>query len=178
MNTVNNKRRRESVEKIEKAFVGMLINKELHQISVSDICKVAELNRSTFYANFVDIYDLADKVRKKMEGDFAKVFPSEEVSPRTDGALRLFTHIKENQLFYHTYFKLCYREDHLISVYNHAIAQQEFGNQNMKYHIEFFRNGLNAIIKLWLTEGCQETPEEMARVLKREYRGRRNGVFD
>ena len=45
-------------------------------------------------------------------------------------------------------------------------------DRSIKYHIEFFRNGLNAIIKLWLAGGCQETPEEMAEVLKAEYRGR------
>lgn len=43
---------------------------------------------------------------------------------------------------------------------------------NLKYHIEFFRNGLNAIIKIWLAGGCKETPEEMAEVLHQEYRGR------
>ena len=51
-------------------------------------------------------------------------------------------------------------------------AEKEHIDGNIKYHIEFFRNGLNAIIKLWLAGGCQETPEEMAEVLKAEYRGR------
>jgi hypothetical protein len=31
---------------------------------------------------------------------------------------------------------------------------------------------LNAIIKLWLAGGCQESPEEIVEVLKLEYRGR------
>ena len=47
-----------------------------------------------------------------------------------------------------------------------------FGDTNVKYHIEFFRNGFNAIIKLWLKDGCKESPEEMAQILKTEYRGR------
>ena len=45
-------------------------------------------------------------------------------------------------------------------------------DSNLKYHIEFFRNGLNSIIKLWLADGCRESPEEMAEVLKQEYKGR------
>jgi len=40
MNTKNNKRRRESVNKIEKAFIELLQNKELNEIKVSDICKI------------------------------------------------------------------------------------------------------------------------------------------
>ena len=71
MNTVNNKRRRESVEKIEKAFVQLLQTADLKNITVSDICKETGLNRSTFYANFLDIYDLADKLRTKLESEFS-----------------------------------------------------------------------------------------------------------
>lgn len=88
------------------------------------------------------------------------------------GALMMFTHIKENQIFYKTYFKLCYDDKHLISIYDVKRAEIEQISDNIKYHIEFFSNGLNAIIKLWLAGGCQESPEEMAEILKQEYRGR------
>ena len=56
MNMKNNKRKRESMQKIEQVLVEFLQTKELNQISVSDICKKAGLNRSTFYANYIDIY--------------------------------------------------------------------------------------------------------------------------
>ena len=59
-----------------------------------------------------------------------------------------------------------------FSIYDAKRAEQEHMDANLKYHIEFFRNGLNAIIKLWLAGGCQESPEEMAEVLRQEYRGR------
>ena len=48
MNTPNNRRRRESVEKIERVFVDLLQTRELGDICVSDICKQAGLNRTTF----------------------------------------------------------------------------------------------------------------------------------
>ena len=172
MNVKNNKRRRDSQEKIEKVFIGFLQSRKIKEIAVSDIIKAAGLNRSTFYANYTDIFDLADKVRKKLEQEFSDLFADYDYIHEHNGALRMFRHIKENQLFYKTYFKLCYDEKHLISVYDRERAQKEQIQSNLKYHIEFFRNGLNAIIKLWLAGGCEETPEEMAEVLKREYRGR------
>lgn len=172
MNTKNNKRRRESVEKIEKAFVELLQSKELDDITVSEICKLTGLNRSTFYANFLDTYDLADKLRAVLENEFSALFADYDYFNERTGALKMFTHIKENQLFYKTYFKLCYDSSHLISVYDTKRAEKELDNKNIKYHIEFFRNGLNAIIKLWLSEGCKESPEQMAEILKQEYKGR------
>ena len=74
MNIRNNKRRRESQEKIERAFIELLQTREIKDITVSDLIKTTELNRSTFYANYVDIFDLADKTREKLENDFSDLF--------------------------------------------------------------------------------------------------------
>ena len=172
MNVKNNRRRKESKEKIEKAFVEMLQTKEIKDITVSDIIKNTGLNRSTFYANYIDIFDLADKTRERLESEFSNLFADYDYFNERYGALKMFTHIKENQIFYNTYFKLCYDDKHLISICDPKRAEQENVAENLKYHIEFFRNGLNAIIKLWLSGGCKESPEEMAAVLKQEYRGR------
>ena len=172
MNVKNNKRRRESQEKIERAFIELLQTREIKDITVSDLIKMTELNRSTFYANYIDIFDLADKTREKLESDFSNLFADYDYFNERTGAEKMFTHIKDNQIFYKTYFKLCYDDKHLISVYDPKRAEKEQLNENLKYHIEFFRNGLNAIIKLWLASGCKESPEEMAGILKKEYRGR------
>ena len=172
MNTKNNKRRRESIEKIGKAFVELLQTKELKEISVSDICKMTELNRSTFYANFEDIYDLADKLRLQLEQDFGALFMDDPENREIDGAVKMFRHIYENQLFYKTYFKLGYDEKNKIMIYDTVRAEKDFENKYIRYHIEFFRNGINAIIKMWLNDGCPETPEEMAEIIKQEYSGR------
>jgi len=91
MNTKNNKRRRESVSAIEKAFIELLQERDIKDVTVSDICKMTGLNRSTFYANFLDIYDLADKLGEKLEREFSEVFRDEE-DRETDGALKMFRH--------------------------------------------------------------------------------------
>ena len=172
MNVKNNKRRRDSQDKIEKAFVELLQIREIKEITVSDLIKITGLNRSTFYANYMDIFDLADKTREKLENEFSNLFANYDYFNERSGALKMFTHIKDNQIFYKTYFKLCYDDRFLISIYDVKRAEKEHMDQNLNYHIEFFRNGLNAIIKLWLANGCRESPEEMAEVLKLEYRGR------
>ena len=109
MNTKNNRRRRESVARIEKAFMELLQTSELSEITVSEICKMSGLNRSTFYANFVDIYDLADKVREHLEEAVSQLYEAEIVhGVNSNDYLKLFHHIRDNQLFYRTYFKLGY----------------------------------------------------------------------
>ncbi len=173
MNTKNNRRRRESIEKIERAFIEMLQHKELNEITVSDICKKCELNRSTFYANFIDIYDLADKIREHLEEEVGRLYEAEQTQKfNSNDYLRLFRHIKENQLFYRTYFKLGYDSQVKVWAYDNKQAESYFDNQHIEYHIEFFRSGFNAIVKMWLEGGCKETPEEMDEIIRSEYQGR------
>ena len=173
MNTKNNKRRRESNDKIDKVFIELLQTRELNEITVSDICKAAELNRSTFYANYMDIYELADKVRKHLEADVNGLY-EEEVAKgfNSNDYLKLFRHIRDNQLFYKTYFKLGYDNNYEIKLYDTHQATEHFDNRFIEYHIEFFKSGFNAIVKMWLAGGCRETPEDMEEIIRSEYKGR------
>ena len=49
------------------------------------------------------------------------------------------------------------------------MAQKHFDMKHIGYHIEFFKNGLNAVLKMWLANDCKESPEEIADILKSEY---------
>lgn len=171
MNTSNNKRKKESKIKIEKVFVELIQTKEINQISVTDICKKANLNRTTFYANYIDIYDLAEKIRERMINEFLNIYIEEaEQKKHSYNFLKLFKHIKDNQIFYKTYFKL----DFDLTTDNFLIDKDEFikyygSNINGEYHVEFFKAGLNAIIKKWLNNGCKESPEEIFEIIQSEY---------
>ncbi len=180
MNTKNNKRRQATKEAIEKVFVELLQEKELDKISVSEICHITGYNRSTFYANYIDIYDLADKIREGLEKQVEELFAvqdvlSMEVSGKynTGEYLRLFRHIYDNQIFYKTYFKLGY-DNQPIKLDEMAKNKELFNGKHLDYHIEFFRAGLNAVLKKWLSGGCKETPEEIHEVLINEYVGRKD----
>lgn len=172
MNVKNNKRRRESREKIEKVFIELLQTKEITQITVSDICKRTELNRSTFYANYTDIYELADTIRESLEQEVNALYENDMINNCFTDYKRLFQHIKDNQLFYRTYFKLGYDNEHYGNL---GVLNQDkkiFPKKHIEYHIEFHKAGINAIIKKWLNSGCIETPEEMTEIVESEYRHR------
>ena len=98
MNVKNNKRRKASVEKIEKAFMELLMEKSLSEITVSEISQKSEINRSTFYANFLDIDDLSQNIKEHLLKEFQKIYETEIKSRKnSNDFLKLFYHIKENQ---------------------------------------------------------------------------------
>ena len=172
MNKPNNKRKKESMERIEKIFIELLQTKELNEISVSDICKRAGLNRTTFYANYTDIYGLADAIRDKLESEVTNLYKEVTHGFNSNDYLKLFRHIKDNQIFYKTYFKLGYDNNYKIFRYDTALAHRHFQNRFIEYHMEFFKAGITQIIKIWLKSGCKESPEDMFEIIKSEYRGR------
>ena len=176
MNTPNNKRKKESIERIEKVFIELLQTQELSEISVSDICKRAGLNRTTFYANYTDLYGLADAIRDKLENEVSDLY-REEITQgfNSNDYLKLFRHIKDNQIFYKTYFKLGYDNNYKIFQYDIALARRHFQNRFIEYHMEFFKAGITRIIKIWLNSGCKESPEDMFEIIKSEYSGRTEG---
>jgi len=172
MNTSNNKKRKESIQKIEKIFIQLIQKKNIEEISVSNICDIAGLNRSTFYANYIDIYDLAEKVKSQMEDDFAQIQLSNNAKQDPDGYLNMFRYIKDNQIFFKTYFKLETISASLPTQYHIEMAEKYYDNKFIDYHIEFFRAGLNAVIKKWLNNGCKETPEEINEIITSEYKNK------
>lgn len=178
MNTKNNKKRRESRNKIESAFLELIKTKELDKITVTEICKKSGLNRTTFYSNYTDIYNLADCVCRSLEVNFEDMYRDEiELAHNSNNYLKLFRHIKQNQDIYKIYFKLGYEKAYEIPrysdlVYDTKLAKEHFDNAFIEYHCEFFRAGLTAIIKMWLYNGCKETPENLVQIIVDEYKGR------
>lgn len=172
MNIRNNKKRKDSIEKIEKTFLQLIQKKNIDEISVSTICELSGLNRSTFYSNYIDIYDLADKVRKQMEIEFAQAQLVHNAKQDYNGYLNMFRYIKDNQIFFKTYFKLETIASSLPTQYHIELAEKYYDNKFIDYHIEFFRAGLNAVIKKWLNNGCKETPEEINDIITSEYKNK------
>lgn len=172
MNIPNNKKRKKSQEQIEKIFLQLIQKKNIDEISVSTICDKANLNRSTFYSNYIDIYDLAEKIKQQIEIEFAQFQLSNNAKQDENGYLSMFRYIKDNQIFFKTYFKLEEISKSLPTQYRVELAEKYYDNKFIDYHIEFFRAGLNAIIKKWLNNGCKETPEEINEIITSEYKNK------
>lgn len=173
MNIKNNKRRQLTRRKIESAFMEFLKERDITQIKVSAICEQANINRSTFYANYEDVYDLADKIRAQLKEQVDQLLEKDfswEISEKE--FLRLFRHMKDNQELYTSYFKLGYDKQEELG-FTQFIPQEAYPDKvQLSYHIAFFKSGFNAIVRKWLDGGCKESPRQMQDFLCNEYRGR------
>ena len=179
MNKLNNSRKLKTKERIEKAFINLIQEKNIEQINVTELVKLAKINRSTFYVNYIDIYDLAESIKQKMWQDLLTVYEEEtETKTHSYNFLKLFVHIKENQIYYKTLYKLNFDFSEYFESYSVDNGALKFYDdlKFIDYHIEFFKAGLNAIIKKWLFNGCKESPEDINCILVDEYKEKNNNT--
>ena len=174
MNTQNNARRQTTILNIQKAYMDLCISRsDISTITVSDICKKAGINRTTFYSIYLDISDLRKAIEEYVLNEFLYNFFKEEAESATHSMdfNKLFVSIKENQIFYKLYFKLGFDfKKRFLENGSDSLWQNYFKNrEDLDYHIEFFSAGITAIIQKWLDEGCEGSPERMSRIIRDEY---------
>ena len=145
MNKKGNKRHQETLQRIYMAFASMLREQELNKITVTDFCEAANIDRSTFYANFEDISVLANSYAAEIEKQVA-------AQPHGEGKFAwIFEYILENKDLFLVYFKL------------------GISHTATDYKTIFFRNGIYSVAKLWFEDGCKESPSKMGEIIKREH---------
>lgn len=51
---------------IKDTFLSLLEKKNISNISVKELCEMADINRGTFYRYYIDIYDLLKKLKMNL----------------------------------------------------------------------------------------------------------------
>ena len=174
-NTTKNKTHQRSRRRMVRALLMLVQSQKIQDISVSELCALANVNRTTFYNHYDNISDLAKDACNSITEEFVQQFADNTDGYTPENLLIMFRYLHKNQLLYNIYFQLNPSYTELLGAYDHSEAQKHFPRQHdrlIRYHAEFFAAGMTAIIKRWLATGCRETPEEMVKIVTSEYQAR------
>ena len=178
MNIKNNSRYKANSEKIETAFLTLILNHKYDDITISQVCKQANVNRSTFYCHYDDINDLIIKIESKFAQGTANIFNYGE-RQTNEAFVEMFKFIKDNKYFYRAFLNIPYitlaETNTKINVLKHIGDNTNIDKSNKMgifYRASFFGAGIKEMCRLWLEFDCKETPEEMAQLLCSEYTNR------
>lgn len=182
MNTHNNRRSQNSVENIIRAVFGIMYTEKrpLGKITVREVCERAGINRSTFYAHFQDVYDVAESVEKRMAEMAGETFMD---CLQSGGSMRkgfegLFEFIREYKEFYLLYLEDSRRVraiEMLMEPHQERLKQANLKDLGcvvegeIEYRQDFFAAGLAAMLYRWLKNDCRETPGQLFEILTRQY---------
>ena len=178
MNIKNNSRYKMSSEKIETAFLTLILNNKYEDISISQVCQQAGINRSTFYCHYDDINDLVIKIESKFAKGMASIFGYGERQTH-EAFVEMFKFVKENKYFYKAFLNIPYatlaEKNIKVDILKHIGDNTGIDLTNRMgifYRATFFGAGIKEMCRLWLQYDCRETPEEMASLLLDEYKNR------
>lgn len=181
-----------SKKMIREALYQLMQDKPLNKITVKEICEVADVNRSTFYTYYLDIYDLHQKILKEFfekqrdvikhtkaflatkedvtsltTADFYEIACYYTTTVKTDKELYKFIFNRNSTSSGHLSFdNLFFRViDGYLPDSMHDIFRRSF---------MFVSGGTTCLLMEWLNDDCTESPERLAKSLAYFY----NGVFN
>lgn len=70
---MEDRRIKKTEQAVQTAFAKLLSEKSVEEITVKKLCETADINKSTFYLHYRDIYDCADRLRDTIVEDFCNV---------------------------------------------------------------------------------------------------------
>ena len=92
MNKSENQRVRLTKRLLKEALIELLENKPLKSITITDICTLAEINRTTFYKYYASEYELYADI----ENDFLEMIRENLIDYNENGIEKFFSIIKNN----------------------------------------------------------------------------------
>ena len=176
-----------TAKKMDKALISLLEEKSFEYIAVSEICKKAGVNRSTFYLHYENTVDLLNETARFLLDDFVAYFNIDRKSitnkfkeSSLDGLNFIsdeylypyLSYIKENRLVFSTVllhadsfgfneiFQRLYE-----NIFNPILERFDYPVADRKYAMLFYLNGITAIVTEWLKDRCEKSIDEVSRII-------------
>lgn len=155
------------IEHLTDTMLALLKEKQLADISISELCDGAGVGRTSFYRNYSEKEDILRKYIQVSYSEWTKAHSAANGEPSgLDGANLLFAYIDDNKDFY----RLLYQRKLLRLLKEAMVAtigpRKELPN-GIAYATAFLVNGLYGWIEEWFARGLQESAEEMAAEAKK-----------
>lgn len=177
MNTKNNQRFQNMDRKLKSTLLELLKTMDFEKITVKKICETAQVNRSTFYAHYTDIFDVMNQMEEHLNQELLESYTADDLNDDIGFPswpfIPFLRHIKKHQYFYK--ISLQHRKDFPIKqgfepVWTQIIkpkceAAGITSENEIMYYFVYFQAGFTMVLKRWVDTGCQESEEEMALTL-------------
>ena len=172
--------------RMDEAFLALLAKKDFSYITVKEICAAAGVNRSTFYLHYETMADLLSESLTYMNRRFLASFDADSsfVSRIADcplGELVLlvpeYLHpylnfVRENQALYRaamerpeTFGSMEAYQSMFRYIFDPILARFDVPENERRYRMAFYLNGIAAVVAEWLRGGCEESVEAIANLI-------------
>ena len=171
----------------DEALITLLEKKDIDYITVKEICKQAKVNRSTFYLHYESIDDLLNETLEYINKKFISYFNEEpkdfivniNIYKKEDLVFinkkylkPYLEFIKENKKVFIAAFKnpVTMKTQEKYSslekyILNPILNKYNIPNYKKRYVLQFYINGIMAIIKEWAINDCKENIDDIIDII-------------
>ncbi len=158
-------RRKEYTKRVIRESVFKILKKKrLSDITVKEICEDADVNRATFYRNYLDIFDLYEKMEEDLTTEALK---GEEPGKNR---YRVFEIFYKNKVFYKDYFEMRLASGLLRTTVKVLMDQimellkrrGTFDEAQFEISYQYNYSGMVGAVRDWLAKGCPTEAKEFA----------------
>lgn len=177
MNKIANEQYKSNEKLMIDVFLKLLETKEVSKITVREICEKTNLNRTTFYNHFLDVYDLLDKVDERHTNQMALIFKNGHSKSQRYNLKLILNYMKDNQPFYRASLNASNAnifnrlKNGFITVIERDITKHHTKSNKdiLQYQSIYLANGMLSTIAYWLNEECKLNIEDLLDVLVKYY---------
>lgn len=174
--------------KFNKALLFLLEKKSFEYITISEICETAGVNRSTFYLHYENTCDLLQETTRYVLDNFMSYFSvdTKNITSKfeicnlkklnfiTEEYLHpYFSYIKENKSIFSAVLSQPIAFDFnsifqrlFTNIFNPILDRFNYPDDERRYVMMFYLNGLTALVKEWLKDDCKKSIEEMSEIIQ------------
>ncbi len=174
---------------IDKAFIELLSKKDIQYITVKEICEKAGVNRSTFYLHYETVNDLLEETIDYINSEFQSSFqvdgdsfvnsiselPLEDlILIKREYMVPYLEYVKGHKNVYKAAVNnsvIMRSEERMLSLYMHVLKPIfiRFGipENEQKYWMKFYINGVMAIVFEWLKNDCKESVDDIFSIIEK-----------
>ena len=176
-----------TAKKMNDALIRLLETKDYEYITIKEICRIASVNRSTFYLHYENMNDLLEETIRSLNSSFNSHFKSKEnentiifkdsledlLLINDENLIPYLNFIKENKNIY----KVLKNHPELFNAnktYEEMFRKifvpimKRFGLDEKwhKYLMDFYISGLTSIILDWVYDDCKIPVQEVSDFIK------------
>lgn len=174
------RRVRRTREQLRRALATLMREKELKDITVRELTELADVNRSTFYSHYQDVFDMARQVEQELfeqlDGVLSAYTPDQLRQDLSPVLLDVFTFVRDNSELCLVLMGQSSETDFFrrLTYLIHEKCLQEWQGiyplkerEDLHYYLEFVVSGIVGMILSWGRAGCDRPPEAMAALAER-----------
>jgi len=167
-------RRKKYTRKVLKESMIMLLKeKQISEVTVKELCELADVNRSTFYSHYLDLYDLLNKMEEEVLDDMKAYLyqhnfqKDEESIQMTKKILEYVVANKEiAQILLHENADPNFRKRVMTIAQKYLMDSWGLADkldEDFSHYLSIFIiGGCLQMIRKWLDDDLDQSPKEMA----------------